>query len=98
MICEICKRKIESNESMFEIGEHDTVCYECATKMAVDAHNENREVEVTQAGNFETWKLCRGCDELFPESELREEKDMGNLCDQCINGFTSRGEELFLKF
>lgn len=41
---------------------------------------------------------CEWCGELFSRSELREEVDLGLLCDRCIAGIASRGEELTLKY
>ena len=41
---------------------------------------------------------CKWCGELFSRSELREEVDLGLLCDRCIAGIASRGEELTLKY
>lgn len=42
--------------------------------------------------------ICEWCGELFSRSELREEVDLGLLCDRCIAGITSRGEELIMKY
>ena len=41
---------------------------------------------------------CEWCGELFSRSELREEVDLGLLCDRCIAGITSRGEDLIMKY
>lgn len=41
---------------------------------------------------------CEWCGELFSRSELRKEVDLGLLCDRCIAGIASRGEELILKY
>ena len=41
---------------------------------------------------------CEWCGEMFGESELREEKDLGLLCDHCVLAITSRGEELYLRY
>ena len=45
----------------------------------------------------EEWHKCEWCGENFPESELQEEIDRGWLCQSCILGIWSRGEELYLK-
>lgn len=37
---------------------------------------------------------CQWCGELFPESELSEEIDLGLLCEHCIMAISSRGETL----
>lgn len=41
---------------------------------------------------------CEWCGEMFGESELREEKDLGYLCEHCVLAITSRGEELYLRY
>jgi len=41
---------------------------------------------------------CEWCGELFSRSELREEVDLGLLCDRCIAGIASRGESLTIKY
>ena len=42
----------------------------------------------------EETRVCKWCGEEYPESDMHKEKDMGWLCDQCIRGIESRGEEL----
>ena len=46
----------------------------------------------------ETWCRCQWCGELYPEESLREEVDLGLLCDWCIAAIHSRGESLTLRF
>lgn len=38
----------------------------------------------------ERYSKCAWCGEEFPLSDLRKEKDMGYLCNQCIKGIESR--------
>ena len=45
----------------------------------------------------EEYLECQWCKESFPESELREEVDLGYLCYRCIKAIQSRGESLYLK-
>ena len=94
-ICGICGKPTE--DTLLEVGEHENVCWECATRMALEAKAENREIEITDE-NGEACRLCQWCEELFPESELREEVDLGYLCDRCIAAIHSRGESLTLKY
>ena len=94
--CEICKKTIPENE-VFEVNEHESVCFECAESEALKAKEKKREIQITHGEFAETWSLCQWCDNLFPESELRKECDLGNLCGQCISAISSRGEELWLK-
>ena len=94
-ICEICHKPTE--DTTLTAGEHESVCWDCATKMALDAKAENRKIEITdECGG--TCRLCTWCEELYPESELREEVDLGHLCDRCIAAIKSRGETLTLKY
>ena len=60
------------------------------------AKEEKREIQITHGEFAEAWSLCQWCDSLFPESELQEERDLGNLCEQCISAISSRGEEVWL--
>ena len=39
---------------------------------------------------------CQWCNDLFPESKLHLEADLGFLCDRCIMALRSRGENLTL--
>lgn len=50
-----------------------------------------------QVENTEELRPCEWCGELFEESELQEEADLGMLCHRCVLGINSHGEELFLK-
>lgn len=100
-ICEICGKKIESTgEILLTVDGKENICKDCATNMAIKAKEENREIEIEyDNGNYiENWYLCTWCEELFPESELREEEDLGHLCEYCIEGIHSRGESLSLKY
>ena len=45
----------------------------------------------------EEYLECQWCKESFPESELREEVNLGYLCYRCIKAIQSRGESLYLK-
>ena len=94
-ICRICGKPTEG--ALLEVGEHENVCWECATRMALEAQLEDRDIEVRDE-NGEACRLCKWCSELFYESELREEVDLGYLCDRCIAAIHSRGETLTLKY
>ncbi len=50
-----------------------------------------------QAMHVERPRVCRWCNELFPEGELHQETDLGPLCGRCIAAIRSRGETLTLK-
>ena len=47
--CTICGKPTE--DSLLEVGEHENVCWECATKMALEAKAENREIVKETAVN-----------------------------------------------
>jgi len=85
-ICEICKKATEDN--LLTVGEHEAVCWDCATKMAIEITDERGEA----------CRLCTWCEDLFPESEVREEVDLGHLCRTCIEAIHSRGETLTLRY
>lgn len=95
--CTICGQELNADDVVFTVGENEGICCECATKQALEARNENREIEITVGEYNEAWNLCQWCDELFPESELKEEIDLGKLCDHCILGIASRGEKLYIE-
>ena len=64
-ICEICHTATE--DTFLTVGEQENVCMECATKMALEAKAENREIEITdEQGN--AWCLCTWCEELYPKA------------------------------
>lgn len=42
--------------------------------------------------------LCEWCGEEYPISELQREKDLGLLCEYCIQAIRSRGEKLYLEY
>lgn len=94
-ICGICGKA--TDETMLTVDDHEMVCLECATKRAKEAQTEKRHIEIYDE-HWNNWFLCTWCEELFPESELREEAELGRLCDQCIMAIHSRGESLSLKY
>ena len=95
-ICEICKKTISEDE-VFGVDGHESVCFECAEAETLKAKEEKREIQITHGEFAEAWSLCQWCDSLFPESELQEERDLGYLCGHCISAISSRGEEVWLK-
>ena len=97
-ICAICGRPTE--DILLTVDGQENICMDCATKMAAEAKAENRKIEIEHDnGNYiENWHLCTWCEDLFPESDLREETDLGHLCDRCIAAILSRGESLTLKY
>lgn len=52
------------------------------------------EINVKSSKHGQKFHLCQWCGELFPKSELREETDLGLLCEHCIIAIQSRGEHL----
>ena len=94
-ICVNCGRQTE--ESLLTVDGRENICWECATELALEAQIEDRDIEVHDEDG-EACHLCKWCSELYPESELREETDLGHLCDQCVSAIRSRGESLTLKY
>ena len=66
-ICEICKKTISEDE-VFGVDKHESVCFECAEAEALKAKEEKREIQITHGEFAEAWSLCQWCDSLFPES------------------------------
>ena len=95
-ICEICKKTISEDE-VFGVDGHESVCFECAETEALKAKEENRKIEIKHGEFAEAWSLCLWCNSLSPKSELQEERDLGFLCGHCISAISSRGEEVWLK-
>lgn len=93
--CTICGRPTE--DSLLTVEDQENVCWDCGAKMAAKAKAEKREIEITDESG-DTCRLCNWCGDLFPESILREETDLGHLCDQCVSAIRSRGESLTLKY
>ena len=65
-ICEICKKTISEDE-VFGVDGHESVCFECAEAEALKAKEEKREIQITHGEFAEAWSLCQWCDSLFPE-------------------------------
>ena len=80
-ICANCGKA--TDEILLTVDGKENICWECATEMALEAQIEDREIEILDE-NGDEWRLCQWCSELFPESELRKEVDLGHLCDRCI--------------
>ena len=95
--CTICGQELKADDVVFTVGENERICCECATKLALEAQNKNREIEITEGANEEIWQLCEWCHELLPESDLHDEADLGKLCNHCVSGISSHGEELFIR-
>lgn len=94
-ICANCGRPTE--DILLTVDGKENICMDCAAKMATEAKAGNREIEITDE-NGDAWRLCTWCGVLFPEGDLREETDLGHLCDRCIAAIHSRGERLTLKY
>ena len=41
--------------------------------------------------------VCTWCGEIYDKSALKEELNLGYLCDSCIRAIESRGEDLVFK-
>ena len=46
----------------------------------------------------EETETCAWCHEEYPESELVREKDLGYLCNTCVQAILSRGEHLNIEY
>ena len=60
----------------------------------------------TEAETFENYLenitdgngTCEWCNGIFEKSELRQEADLGCLCNSCVHAIASRGETLNFEF
>ena len=53
-----------------------------------------RQALSNYADEDEPTVICAWCDDEVPQSECREEADLGWVCDHCAQAITSRGERL----
>ena len=60
-ICEICKKTISEDE-VFGVDKHESVCFECAEAEALKAKEEKREIQITHGEFAEAWSLCQWCE------------------------------------
>lgn len=79
---EVNKEKIYTHFNKLDEG-----C--CGGKKKKKAVKESQDED-----EFEETAKCNWCGEEFSLLELRNEKDLGYLCNHCIRGIESRGEEL----
>ena len=93
-ICANCSKT--TADILLTVDDREDICWECATELALEAQLDDRDIDVRDE-NGEACHLCKWCSELFYESELREEVDLGYLCDRCVAAIKSRGETLTLK-
>lgn len=70
--------------------------YSFAEAEAIARQRKDKGVEVLDS-NFERWVPCAWCEDLYPESELSEEDDLGPICEHCEMAILSRGEELHFR-
>ena len=93
-VCCKCKREHHSGDVRFlteHDGKGDFLCMDCA--------EESTNIgEFIDSENGDAWTKCAWCEGLFPENELKKEKDMGYLCDWCVQGILSHGESLCLVY
>ena len=93
-ICANCSKT--TADTFLTVDGREDICWECATELALEAQLDDRDIDVRDE-NGEACHLCKWCSELFYESELREEVNLGYLCDRCVAAIKSRGETLTLK-
>lgn len=97
MTCEKCHKTLKADDTVFTIDCNEEVCYDCAKKLALEAKEEGREIEILDK-SYNEFALCGWCDSLEEKRGMREERDLGFLCEHCILALQSRGEEMWLKY
>lgn len=70
--------------------------YEEAARMAAEADEAGREIEILDADGEEMIR-CIWCGELWLKSETVRELQLGRLCRHCAGGIRSRGEKLVIE-
>lgn len=94
-ICKKCFNKID--DVLLTVDGEENICWDCAEKMAQEAKKENKDIKIEMMDSpYDECHLCTWCQTLYPEDELREEQNVGYLCDWCIQGILSHGEHLNL--
>ena len=61
--------------------------------MNADIKKELKRID----NNTDDEAICSWCGEIYNKSDLKEELDLGLLCDSCIRAIESRGETLYFK-
>ena len=77
-ICEICKKTISEDE-VFGVDGHESVCFECAEAEALKAKEEKREIQITHGEFAEAWSLCQWCDRKINRDLPKAARAQGGL-------------------
>ena len=106
-ICRICDKPFPIKGSKFDFyfSENEEknvspICYDCAQKVALENLDVIRsgEAELTEIGHpYERWTTCDSCEDLCPESEIKC-TNVGKLCEYCIDGDISHGEQISIDY
>lgn len=103
--CELCGREINSDEPVYQFDdynglEYTQLCQEC-TENLYDEYKEaieSGEVEITEkSSKYDLIKKCDSCEMLYPECDLKD-TNVGHLCEYCILGDISRGEQISINY
>ena len=70
--------------------------YEETARMAAEADEAGREIEILDAGGEEMAR-CVWCGGLRLKCETIRELQLGRLCRHCADGIRSRGEKLVVE-
>jgi len=68
-------------------------CHNCKTIEPAPAVVEASEAEIEGVDGIDEPRVCVWCCEVFDRSEVKM-TDLGLLCDHCIEGIRSRGEQV----
>jgi len=86
---ECCKcGELFPKDSSVKLETGDYICGRCY-------NDETKKVEAEDAA--EVTAPCSWCGQEYPIDEMRQEIDLGWLCDRCEQAIKSRGEELIFK-
>ena len=84
---------LEEDDSIIEVGETEL---KGAPEDFEPSDYEDEAIECAhyQDYGFEDEEVCTWCGEIFNRYSMREEVDLGWLCDRCVCAIKSRGERL----
>ena len=79
-------------EDTYEVDGKPGLSYDETVELAKKANDNGRDIEIYNEADKEDVHFCSWCEDLFPASDCKKEKDMGWLCEDCLSELISRGE------
>jgi hypothetical protein len=95
--CKKCGQDFRSEDNHFTLEDLENICEDCVCCM-IDAEDNRDERNQVSDEKGDSYAKCAWCEDLYPISEMKEEKEMGYLCDWCVQGILSHGEQLTIVY